>query len=76
MTLPTDTARCPGKAPIQGANIVTDPYCTGCKRMQAGIADRAQWVADGRPRIDGGAPAMRCMWMAAPAEMPCSARMD
>ena len=75
MTIPNDIARCPGRALIQGANIVTDPYCTACKRLHAGIEDRAQWVADGRPRIDGGAPAMRVPWMAAPVEMPCSTKI-
>lgn len=39
MTIPNDIARCPGKAMIQGAHIVTDPYCTGCKRLQAGVED-------------------------------------
>lgn len=78
MTLPNDKHRCPGKALVytDTASIVTDPYCASCRRLQAGIEDRAQWVADGRPRIDGGAPAMRVPWMPAPAEMPCSARLD
>lgn len=78
MTLPNDKHRCPGKALIytDTASIVTDPYCTACKRLQAGIEDRVQWIADGRPRIDGGAPAMRAPWMTAPVEMPCSERIE
>lgn len=71
MILPNDKHRCPGKALVytDTAHIITDPYCTGCKRLQNRTDARAQWVANGRPLL-------RAPWMAAPVEMPCSARMD
>ena len=56
----------------------TDPQCEGCQRLIAGRAETEQWIADGRPRVDGGKPAMRAPWMAAPYPpvWPCAMRID
>ena len=58
MILPADTARCPGRALLVNSRPSTDPQCEGCQRLIAGRAETAQWIADGRPRVDGGKPAM------------------
>jgi hypothetical protein len=78
VTLPNDVARCPGRALLVNLRPTTDPRCDGCLRLTTGRAEVAQWVADGRPRVDGGKPLMRCVWMAAPYPpvWPCGMRID
>lgn len=78
MILPTNTERCPGRALLVNSRPSTDPQCEGCKRLIAGRAETGQWIADGRPRVDGGKPAMRVPWMAAPYPpvWPCAMRIE
>jgi hypothetical protein len=78
MTLADDTARCPGRGLIQRGRAITDPMCEGCLRLTVGRTETAQWIADGRPRVDGGHPVRRCVWMAAPYPpvWPCAMRIE
>jgi hypothetical protein len=78
VTLPNDVARCPGRALLVDMRPTTDQRCEGCQRLTTGRNEVEQWVADGRPRVDGGKPLMRCAWMAAPypTVWPCAMRIE
>lgn len=69
--LPLDVARCPGSAlvDLRTKRHYLDEHCDDCPRLLQAEADRRQWQLDGRPRIEGGRPAMAGAWMTAPDRM-------
>lgn len=85
IALPSDVARCPGQGLVdmRALHVVTDARCDGCARLEAGREATSQWISDGRPRVEGGAPSMPVAWMPAPRRsdpsdelFPCAARIE